>query len=476
VDEFEISRVCTMALRKRAGPTDRPHSRVTKGISSLGTGAKALTDGDIVRNAASLYGTTVITSALGFVYWFIAARMAPASAVGAASALQSAAQFLSIFCVFGLSTLLISELSQDKREARSLILTATSGAGVFALVVTTLVGLGLLHEAHSLRSGLSGFDRMSIFVLLGAVTTMLLVLDDSCIGLSRADLQLKRNAVFSVAKLAILPPLILAWRDPAGAEMVLAWLVGLTLSLGTLGIQLTRLTPSQSWRPDPGRLFAKRHLMLGHHWLNLSVQSSRLIVPVLVAIILGTRANAAYTAALLLVGFVNIIPVHLSTVLFALSPGDEAALGREVPKTMRICLILALLSAPFFVVLARPILTVFGPAYVRASLPLAILGFTTYPSAIKSHYVAIARVRGRMRQAAFRTMIGALLEIGLAAAGGYVHGLTGVAGGFLLGTVVEAAIFSPTVFGVLRSSRSTRGIPPPGSEAQPADTLGEAKN
>jgi hypothetical protein len=73
-------------------------------------------------------------------------------------------------------------------------------------------------------------------------------------------------------------------------------------------------------------------------------------------------------------------------------------------------------------------------------------------------------------------MIGALLEIGLAAAGGYVHGLTGVAGGFLLGTVVEAAIFSPTVFGVLRSSRSTRGIPPPGSEAQPADTLGEAKN
>ena len=59
-------------------------------------GIRDTLEGPIVRNAAALYGTTIITSILGFVYWFVAARLAPAAAVGTASAIQSAAQFLGI--------------------------------------------------------------------------------------------------------------------------------------------------------------------------------------------------------------------------------------------------------------------------------------------------------------------------------------------------------------------------------------------
>ena len=107
--------------------------------------------------------------------------------------------------------------------------------------------------------------------------------------------------------------------------------------------------------------------MVGHHWLNLSVQSPRLVIPVLVATIVGPSANAAFTAALLIVAFVNIIPIHLSTVLFALSPGDEVALHREVSKTMRICLILSVVSAPCFFLLSRFVLGLFGPHYTIAA-------------------------------------------------------------------------------------------------------------
>ena len=49
-------------------------------------GIKDAIEGPIVRNAAALYGTTIVTSILGFVYWFVAARLAPAAAVGTASA------------------------------------------------------------------------------------------------------------------------------------------------------------------------------------------------------------------------------------------------------------------------------------------------------------------------------------------------------------------------------------------------------
>ena len=78
------------------------------------TEVKRALEGPIVRNAASLYGATIVTSLLGFVYWFVAARLVPAQAVGIASALQSAAMFLGYFCVIGLNTLVISELSADK--------------------------------------------------------------------------------------------------------------------------------------------------------------------------------------------------------------------------------------------------------------------------------------------------------------------------------------------------------------------------
>ena len=107
------------------------------------TEVKRALEGPIVRNAASLYGATIVTSLLGFVYWFVAARLVPAQAVGIASALQSAAMFLGYFCVIGLNTLVISELSADKENARSLILTAVASVGIVSLVLSAVVGIGL---------------------------------------------------------------------------------------------------------------------------------------------------------------------------------------------------------------------------------------------------------------------------------------------------------------------------------------------
>jgi hypothetical protein len=61
-----------------------------------------------------------------------------------------------------------------------------------------------------------------------------------------------------------------------------------------------------------------------------------------------------------------------------------------------------------------------------------------------------------MQFAAFRTTVGACLEVGLAAAGAHVHGLTGLAVGYLVATLTEAVLFSPSVFGVLRAAHAPR--------------------
>jgi O-antigen/teichoic acid export membrane protein len=409
-------------------------------------------EGPIVRNAATLWGTTIVTSALGFVYWLIAARLVSERAIGIASAIQSAAQFLSLFCVLGLNTLVVSELSKDKTQGRGLILTAGGLVGTFTLLLAGIVGFGLSIASSRLRPGLMWPSGIIIFVLISIATSVLIVLDDSCIGLLRGDLQLKRNAVFAVSKLAILPLLIFVWRSSAGLELEGAWLAGLIFSFATLAWSLGKATRGQSshlWLKD---LFEKRGLVLAHYALNLSILSPGLINPIIVTLIVGAEANARYTIAIFVVSVVNIIPIHLSTVLFALIPGDEVALRHEVRKTMRICLILAVLSAPFFVLTSGFILGLFGRSYVGGEVALAIFGLTTYPYAIKTHYVAISRIRGRMRRAAIWTMAGAALEISLAAIGAISYGVTGVAAGILTALVLETSFFAPTVYGVLRVS------------------------
>lgn len=412
---------------------------------------KSFFEGEIVRNASSLYGTTIVTSALGFIYWFVAARMVSPRVVGLASAAQSAAAFLSIVCVLGLSTLLISELAKDRSPARSLMLTASIVVSVVALVVTPLVGMCLQHFSLTLRQAMPGFIGLLVLTALTSLTSVALVLDDACIGLLRGDIQLKRNAVFSISKLLLLPILIEIWPSHSGTELVIAWLFGVMFSLVTMATQLRALTADQSGRFVFSTFLEKRRIAVGHHWLNLAIFSPRMVFPVLVATIVGSRANAGFTVALLVVSIATVIPYHLSTALFALAPGDETALRREIRKTMRFCLFLAVGSALFFAIFSHLILGFFGRSYENATAALVVLGLTTYPSAIKFHYVAIARVRGRMQRAAFLAMIGAIFEVGMAAVGGELRGETGVAIGIAMASLMECALFSPAVFRIIRN-------------------------
>ena len=421
-------------------------------LERLNEGLKKALEGPLIKNAAHLYGSTVITSFLGFFYWFIAADLVTAKAVGIASAVQSAAQFISVFCVFGLSTFIISELAEDRRAPRSLVLTAVVGVTAATCIITLCVAAALHFSSSAISEGVAGVIGTVLFVVLSVLSTDVLVMDDACIGLLRGDLQLRRNAVFAVSKLALLPILITIWASRSGVELVAAWTIGLAISTLVLFYELARLTKGQSSRLDFGYIFRRRRLMFRHHWLNLSIQSPRLIFPVLVALIVSPQANAAFTAAFLVVGIVQAIPNVLSTVLFALAPGDEEALRIEVRKTMRISAVLSIASAPFFFIFSGLILRLFGPDYGVASIAMGFLGLSTYPYAIKSHYVAIARVRGRMHQAVLWTMSGAILEAALAAVGGYLHGLTGVSVGILVALTVEGLVYSPSVFGVLRTT------------------------
>jgi hypothetical protein len=275
--------------------------------------------------------------------------------------------------------------------------------------------------------------------------------------------------VFATSKLVFLAVMAFTWRSLGGTTILSAWLAGLLLSLLLIRKPLSRATVLGSWRPAFRLLFSKRKLIYSHHWLNVSVLAPSQLLPIIVAWIVSPSVNAGFYVALFMVSFINVIPTQLSTALFALKPGDEVALREEMRVSMKICVLLSAVSGPVFLFGSKTFLEIFRHSYIEAAPAMAILGFTTLPSAIKAHYVAIARVRQQMRQAAVRTSVAALVEVAASTAGAVLYGVTGVALGLLSAYVLEVLLLGPTVISTIRSPRLHRRPRARTRQRSPAD-------
>ena len=95
----------------------------------------------IVKNASSLVSTAAVTSALGFIYWWLAARQFSPPAVGLASAAVSAMMLLGSISALGLGSLLINELPRHPDKTPALIVTAVLVAGTAGGVLGMLFAL-----------------------------------------------------------------------------------------------------------------------------------------------------------------------------------------------------------------------------------------------------------------------------------------------------------------------------------------------
>lgn len=404
----------------------------------------------VLRGAASLYGSTVITSALGFFFWLVAARTVDPADVGRSSATIAAASLVGAICLFGLGTLAIAELADDRSAARRIISSTGAAATLLSLLGAVVVAVIAAADGHHTVLDTGSPLAVTLFLVLGAASGATLLLDDVSVGLLRGSIQLTRNTVASATKLVLLPVLVAAGLFDGTTRIVLSWTVTLALSVVVALVLVDRATDAGTWRPSLTYLVARRRLIGAHHFLNLSVSAPRLVFPVVVAAALGARANAGFTAAMLVTSFATIVPTHLSTALFAVTPGDDERLGHECRASMRICTALSVVTAVVFGFGSHLILRIFNPAYVDATTAMVWLGFTTLPATVKALYVVIARVHGRMARAAVASTATAGLQVVAAVIGAAVGGLGTVGFAILLAQVVEALIFLPPVLAVLR--------------------------
>jgi O-antigen/teichoic acid export membrane protein len=401
---------------------------------------------DIVSNASSLVATTGVASALGFLYWALAARLFTQQAVGYGSAAVSALTLLGTIGMFGLGTVLIGELPRRRRRRGELVAAALLASGLGS----TVLGLGFAVVAPSIseRFGhISGTPGQAALFAVGVMLTgASLVFDQATIGLMRGGLQLSRNVAFAVAKLMALFAAAIVLHNQYGVGITASWIAGTAVSLVPTAIWLrlkgTRILP----RPDWGVLRGLGRTAVAHSWLNIAITVPWALIPVLVTVIVSPSANAAFYVAWMLINFLYIVPGALSTVLFAVAATDPHLIAPKLRFTMRLSLMIGLPGMATLILGGHLILSIFGAHYARAAtLPLSLLAIGYLPAIPKIHYIAVCRALGNIPRAAAVMTAAATSEVIAAALGGAHGGLKGLSLALLGVYLVEGLVTGPAV-------------------------------
>ncbi|HEX6608444.1 MAG TPA: hypothetical protein VF276_16200, partial [Chloroflexia bacterium] len=253
---------------------------------------------------------------------------------------------------------------------------------------------------------------------------------------------------FAVAKLVLLAVLGLGLVRQGGLLIYATWVIGSFTSLLFLaGWAWRRGTPLLGHRPAWGLLRGLGRSALGHHALNLTLQIPSLALPLVVTVELSTTATAHFYVAWMIAGLLFVAPYALTTVLYAVGAADPTALAHKLRQSLFLSFALCGAANLALWVAADWVLAIFGQGYaLEAGISLRLLALGVIPLVVRYHYIALARLRGRMHQAALLQACASGLELVLAATGAALGGLAGLSIGWLLAVTIEAMVMASAVY------------------------------
>ncbi|HEU5230723.1 MAG TPA: hypothetical protein VFU49_23070 [Ktedonobacteraceae bacterium] len=430
------------------------------------------TNSIMLFNTSSLATTSLVTSVLGFAYWWLAAQRFPPTAVGLASAAISAMTLIGTVCILGMGTLLIGELPRQQGKELSLISAAlilVGGVAGFAGVLFAAVAPLISPNFMPLRSDPINFALFAIGVSMTAAS---LVFDQALVGLLRSDLQLWRNTLFSVTKLAALLVGATMLFYPLGMAIYATWTFGNILSLALLisFVVCRRKWQGNFFQPEWSLMRQLRATATEHHLLNMVLQAPMLMMPVLVTVLLSSTANAWFYISWMVAGIGTLVPYALTTALYATNAARPEALAHKIRMTLLLAVMLCGLISAVLLFGSQQILGLFGHTYAEQSMwSMRILALGVFPRIIKDHYVAINRIHRRMAHAIIPMLIGGLLELSMAALGSHFGGLLGLSVGYVLALCAEAIYGARTVYRAVRLTHEQVQLQPQLQSVQPSD-------
>ena len=369
------------------------------GVPGRLTGAVArLWSVDLYRNSSLILATHAVTSAVGYLFWALAARDAGPAVTGLGGSLLSAVGaahlVTSTGIVVGTIRLLAEAPDGSTRRAEAV------RAGVAVSLLSLAGGLLLVTVVPRLVGSLApaAEPSLALALIVSAVATSTgLVVDAVALAVGRTRVMLVRGAVGSTARLLV----FLVPGETSLHDLVWSYALA-TVAADLLALALLRPRPALEHVPGalPG-VWRRRRYFLGHHATALGGAGAVYLLPVVVLAQLGPVEAGYFYPTWLLGGlFFTISPAVANAYLARTTPPGEP-LGAQVRQA--VVLICVLLAVPLLVVAVAPdlVLGSLGPGYAeRGRVLLWVLALSAVPDAVTNVAVAALRIRRRLTTAA----------------------------------------------------------------------------
>ena len=408
----------------------------TKSQSRTLAAIRSIFGNALYRGSLILLVNTVAVSAIGFVFWTLAAHTYRASAVGVFSSVVSGVSLLAAIAALGLQNTLIRHIAsaEDQRALLVGAVTAIATVGTALCLVTILVLAPHFHWVLHLRQR---GPMLLVVVALVVFTAVSSTLDAGLIAKRASHAVLIKNIIGSIVKVVAL--YLLATYGSSG--LLISYTFGLVLSTLISAVALGRRLEGPGIRLRSFRL-PRRYLSItsGNYVATIMGILPVSVVPIEVLLVLGATETARFAVAFLIAGFLNVIPSTVAQVFFAEASRKGATLGGQLRNAIRGIYGLLLPAVAMVVATAPVVLRVFGVAYETAATScLRVLALSALLTGGTDRVDSVLIARDRIRAYVFINAANAALVLGCVRIF-LPRGLTAAAGGWALAQGVSLVL------------------------------------
>jgi O-antigen/teichoic acid export membrane protein len=352
------------------------------------------------RDGMALVLSSGVSSAIGMLFWVLAARLFEQSIVGINSAALSAVTLLASASHLNMGNAMLRFVPvADRRRA---VVAGCIAVGIgWGAVVGLGFGIGANVWAPDLVAAFGHPALIAFYVISVPVWTVFVLQDAALTAIRRAGLVLVENVVFALLKVGLLVVAAgLGLMAGIALGTVVATLLVVVVVVGYLARVLRKQEPAPHEVPVTARDLAG---FIGVDYAgNVAWQTAVFGLPLIVIALAGPEGAAVYGVAWQITYALYLVASGMGKSMVAHSAaGDSAAIARARRGMDRKTMTLVLPGATVVAIGSYLILWVFGSDYADAgAVVLALLALSAIPNVITNSALWEARVR-RIRAVQF---------------------------------------------------------------------------
>lgn len=347
----------------------------------------------MLRTAANLVSSTVITAGLGVLFWAVAARMFSPEEVGEGSALLAAAALLALVAQLSLGSICSRYVPLAGRHSGWII------RRIYLVVTLCAVVAGAIGAiAYSDPDDNSGLTGRLVFVLGVVALTLFAIQDQALLGLGRSQIIPVENTIFSVVKIALLP--VFATVTVVSGVFV-AWVVSAAGAVVVVSVFVfARAIPAHERSAESIPLPARRELrplLVSQYAASVSSQLAILGVPIIVIVRLGAEQNG-YLAIAWLVGasFSALLSNISQSFCYHVRSGEPITVP-AVRKLVGMEFAVGVVGGMAVALAAPLILAIIAPGYQEVATPaLRLIGLAVAFFTVRSVWASFMWLENRL--------------------------------------------------------------------------------